>query len=325
LTYTEMLILRCVPPFDFNLSATIFSNGDPSIRKYQDGKLWQVIQLDDSLILVTMKALGTVDDPKISAELRSDHKISEGNKEKAKQIVSAMLNLDLDLNPFYEHAEKDRILTGIIHKLRGLKIPTTPTVFEALIDSITEQQISLNVAHSLERRLIKTFGKVLRLDGEVYYAYPTPLELVSARLEQLRRCGLSGKKAEYIKEVSRMVVDGKLDLEGFKRYGDVQRIINELDGIRGIGLWTAELTIARGMHELDVIPADDLGLRRIISHHYCGDEKILGPEARKVAERWGKWKGLATFYLIVADVMEGMWKSAESAPTRRVRMRNRRC
>ena len=306
MTHAETSILKCVPPFDFNLSGMIFSDGDRSIRKYQDEKFWQVVRVDDSLILVTMKALGTVDDPKTSVELRSDYKISEADKENAKQTVSAMLNLDLHLKPFYEHAKKDRILTDIIHGLRGLKIPTTPTVFEALIDSITEQQISLNVAHALERKLVKTFGKALRLDGEVYHAYPVPRELASARLEQLRRCGLSRKKAEYINEVSRMVVDGKLDLEGFKRYDDVQRVISELDRIRGIGLWTAELTIARGMHELDVIPADDLGLRRIISHHYCGDEKISGIEARKVAERWGKWKGLAAFYLIVADAMESM-------------------
>jgi DNA-3-methyladenine glycosylase II len=295
----------------------IFSDGDGSIRKYQDGKFWQVIRVDDCLILVTVKALGTVDDPKISVELRSDHKISEADKENVKQTVSAMLNVDLDLKPFYEHAKKDRILTDIIHRLRGLKIPTTPTVFEALIDSITEQQISLNVAHALERRLVKTFGKSLRLDGEVYYAYPTPCELASARLEQLRRCGLSQKKAEYISEVSRMIVDGKLNLEGFKRYYDVQKIISELDKIRGIGVWTAELTIARGMCKLDVVPADDLGLRRIISHHYRGGKKISGTEARKVAEKWGKWKGLAAFYLIMADAMESLLentlKTAEHA------------
>ena len=306
MTHTETLILTCVPPCDFNLSAMIFSDGDRNIRKYQNGKFWQVIRVDDSLILVTMKALGTVDNPKISVELRSDHKISEANKENVKQTVSAMLNLDLDLKPFYKHAKKDGILTDIIHKLRGLKIPTTPTVFEALIDSITEQQISLNVAHTLERRLIKTFGKALRLDGEVYYAYPAPKEFASARLEQLRRCGLSQKKAEYIKEASRMIVDGRLNLEGFKRYDDVQKIISELDKMRGIGVWTAELTIVRGMRKLDVVPADDLGLRRVISHHYCGGKKISGTEARKVAEKWGKWKGLATFYLIIADAMENV-------------------
>jgi DNA-3-methyladenine glycosylase II len=302
----EKLILTSVPPFDFDLSVTIFSDGDRSIRKYQDGKFWQVFRLDDSLILVTIEAVGTIEDPKISVELRSDQKVSEAIKEKAKQTVSAMLNLDLDLKPFYEQAKKDEVLANIVHRLRGLKIPTTPTVFEALIDSVTEQQISLTVAHVLETKLIKAFGKTIRLDGDVYYAYPTPRELASAKPEQLRRCGLSGKKAEYVNEISKMIGDGKLDLEGFKCYDDVQKIISELDKIRGIGVWTAELTMARGMRKLDVVPADDLGLRRIISHHYCGDNKISGTEARKIAEKWGKWKGLAAFYLIIADVLENV-------------------
>ena len=304
MTHTETLTLKCAPPFDFNLSALIFSDGDRNIRKYENRKFWQVVRVDDKLILATMKALGTVDDPKIVVELRTDYKISEADKESAKQTVSGLLNIDLDLKPFYEQAKKDQVLVDIVRRLRGLKIPTTPTVFEALIDSITEQQISLNVAHVLERNLIKAFGNTLGSDDEVYYAYPAPRDLASAKLDQLRRCGLSGKKAEYIKEVSKMIVDGKLDLEGFKRYDDVQKIISELDKIRGIGVWTAELTVARSMRKLDVVPADDLGLRRIISHYYCGDKKISGAEARKVAERWGKWKGLAAFYLIIAEAIE---------------------
>jgi DNA-3-methyladenine glycosylase II len=294
----------------------IFSDGDKSIRKYENGKFWQVVRVDDKLILTTLKPLGTVDDPKVSVELRSNYKISEVDKESAKQTVSGLLNIGLDLKPFYEHAKKDAVLAHIVHRFRGLKIPTTPTVFEALIDSITEQQISLNVAHVLETKLIKAFGKTLRLDGEVYYAYPAPRELASARLGQLRRCGLSEKKAEYINEVSRLIVDGKLDLEVFKRYDDVQKIISELDKIRGIGVWTVELTIARGMRKLDVVPADDLGLRRIISHFYCGEKKISGTEARKVSEKWGRWKGLAAFYLIIADAMENLLKHTKDWRTR---------
>ena len=97
-----------------------------------------------------------------------------------------------------------------------------------------------------------------------------------------------------------MIANGKLDVEGFKDYSDVQKIISELDKIRGIGIWTAELTTIRGMQKQEIIPADDLGLRRVISHYYFGDRKISGQEARRIAEKWGKWKGLASFYLIVA-------------------------
>ena len=132
-------------------------------------------------------------------------------------------------------------------------------------------------------------------------AFPTPQKLASATIEQLRLCGLSRRKAEYIRDISKLIADGKLDLEKLKNYEDSQEIIDELCKIRGIGVWTAKLTMIRGMHKLDALQADDLGLRRTISHYYCNDSRISSEEARKIAKNWGKWAGLAGFYLIVTE------------------------
>jgi DNA-3-methyladenine glycosylase II len=98
-----------------------------------------------------------------------------------------------------------------------------------------------------------------------------------------------------------LVVDGGLDLEGLKMRGS-DEVVGVLDEIRGIGVWTAELTMLRGMHRFDVLPADDFGLRRVISRYYCGGRSINAFEAHKIAEAWGSWKGLAAFYLIIAEV-----------------------
>jgi len=296
----KRLTIKAVPPFDFDLSVRIFSSGDKQISNYEKGLFWQVFRIDSKLILVTMKSLGTVDQPKLSVELKSDEEISSYEKKMVKEIVSCLFNLKLELKPFYEEVKDDKIMSKLGQKLRGLKGPSTATVFEALICSITEQQISLNVAHTIERNLIKTFGDALKIDDEVYYAFPTPQRLTSASIESLRKCGLSGKKAEYIKDVSRLVADGKLDLEKLKGREDTKEIMNELCKIRGIGVWTAELTMIRGMQKQEVIPADDIGLRRHISHYYCNDRKISSQEARRIAEKWGRWKGSASFYLIVA-------------------------
>lgn len=78
-------------------------------------------------------------------------------------------------------------------------------------------------------------------------------------------------------------------------------MIEELKQIRGVGVWTAELAMVRGMQKLDAIPADDLGLRRCISHYYCDNRKTTGDQARKIAEAWKGWRGLASFYLITAE------------------------
>jgi DNA-3-methyladenine glycosylase II len=165
---------------------------------------------------------------------------------------------------------------------------------------MVEQQISLMVAWSLQRRLIETFGDILTLGDKTYYAFPEPEKLARATIEELRGCGLSTRKAEYIRDLSQLIQKG-LDLEKFKDYHDPDRIIEELRRIRGVGIWTAELVMVRGMRMLDAMPADDLGLHRCISHYYCSDRKITGNQARKVAEAWKGWRGLASFYLIMAE------------------------
>jgi DNA-3-methyladenine glycosylase II len=294
------LILKAVPPFDFDLSAQIFSNGDKRIRSYEDGKFWQVIKTDGKLILIVVKSLGSVDDPKLSVTLRSNEEVSGREKARVKEIIFWLLDLNYDLKPFYGYAINDRVMARLTQELRGLKSPATVTVFEALFDSIVEQQISLHVAHGLETNVIKSFGNKLKLGNEVYYTYPTPQNLASATVAELRKCGLSQRKAEYIQNVSRLIVEGGLDLERLKDCKDTDAIVNTLDRIRGVGIWTTELTMVRGMRK-NALPADDLGLRRVISHYYCDDKRITSREARIIAEKWGIWKGLAAFYLIMGE------------------------
>jgi DNA-3-methyladenine glycosylase II len=200
--------------------------------------------------------------------------------------------------------KRDKTLAGLMERMQGLKSPAPPTVFEALIDSIVEQQISLNVAEGIERRLIKAFGGKLKLDGNVFFAFPTPKDLVAASAKRLRSCGLSSRKAEYIRGISKLVAERKLDLEKLQDHESTGQIVSELDRVRGIGVWTAEMTMVRGMRKFEAFPADDLGLRRIISRYFCNNRKISAEEARRIAEKWGKWKGLVAFYLVMADWLE---------------------
>ncbi len=85
-----------------------------------------------------------------------------------------MFNIYEDLSPFCQSMEKHRLMAYLISRLRGIKSPTTPAVYEALVDSVTEQQISLKAAHSIENRLIRAVGIPLTLDGCTFYCYPTP-------------------------------------------------------------------------------------------------------------------------------------------------------
>ncbi len=299
---TEKLTIAASPPFRFDLSSEIFANGDEQIRNYENSRFWQVIRANGKLVLAVVESIGAVDKPKLTVELKSNSAITEADKKRVKETIKILFSLDLDLKPFYETVKNDKIMAHLTRELCGLKIPTTPTVFEALVDSIVEQQISLKVANSIENKLIKKFGDPLNLERTFYFAYPTPQRLASVNTEELRQCGLSFRKSEYIKEASKLIMDGKLNLKKLRNYDSSEQIIRELDEIRGVGVWTAELTMLRGMQRLEALPADDLGLRRVISRYYCDGKVIPSAEARRIAKNWGDWKGLAAYYLVVADM-----------------------
>jgi DNA-3-methyladenine glycosylase II len=142
-------------------------------------------------------------------------------------------------------------MSKLAQNLYGLKSPATASVFEALVDAIVEQQISLRVAHSIERKIIKKYGNTLNVDGHIYHAYPTPKQLNNAPFDELRGCGLTLRKTEYIKSISKDIEEGSLNLEQFKKYENIDQIIDELCKIRGIGLWTAEFVMIRGLNRLE--------------------------------------------------------------------------
>jgi len=291
------------PPFDFSLSAAIFSGGEPDIRTFRDGVFRQVLDTGGSRVLAEVRSSGTTEEPELTVALRSDHPISRNEKRLAGAQVASVFSIADDPDLFYRGVAGDPVLRDLTARLRGVRAPVTPTVFEALTDSVIEQQISLKAAHSIENRLIRAVGKQLVLDGTIRYCYPDPEILARTTDTTFRACGLTIRKGEYIRDISRMILAGDLDVEGFRRFPDTESVIMELVKIRGIGRWTAELTILRGLHQPDAFPADDVGVRRFISQYYLGGRKISAAEARTFAERWGAWKGFAAYYLEVADLL----------------------
>lgn len=298
------MILKIHPesPFNFELSTKIFSVGDPQIQRYENGSYWQVIKLNKRLILVTVISSGTIDEPELCVTLKPDNELNKKDLVLASEMISAIFNLNSHLRNFYDDVKEDPIMSKLTGELKGLTSPSTPTIFEAIVSSIIEQQISLKAARSIETRMTKNYGEKLKMEDNIFYGFPSPETLSKLKSGDLRRCGLSFRKAEYVIGLAKLIESDKLDLDKFKTM-DAPDIIRELLKIRGIGVWTAELAVLRGMHRLDVVPADDLGLKRIVSNYYTNGEPISGDELRKIANNWGKWSGLAAFYLIIADLM----------------------
>lgn len=304
MAFTQTLTINAQEPFDFDLSAQIFAGGDRQVRIFADGCFSQVINIGGKLVLVSVTSKGTIDKPELNVELKSNSALSIDEKRKAEETINYIFNLKFPLSTFYELSKADPIMVQITQKLYGLKNPTTPTVFEALVDSIVEQQISIKVALTVEHRLARKFGDQLEIDGDTYFVFPASQNIANASINEIQKVGLSRRKTEYIREAALLIVGGKLDLEHIKTHVRSEQIIAELDEIRGIGVWTAELTMLRGMQKLDAFPADDFGIRRVISKYYCSGKAVDTSEAREIAKAWGNWKGLAAYYLIIAEAKD---------------------
>jgi len=300
--FVEAFTIKPLPPFSLELTAQIFSSGDKHVRSYQGGIFQQVLQINGNHVLAKLTENRSIEPPLLTVELLSSKPITPANKQEALQAIKRIFSLDFDLGIFYKDVANDQVMKRIIPQLYGYKFITTPTVFESLIDAIVEQQISIKVARIIEERLAKNFGEKLEIKNDAFFAFPAPRKLAEVSISDIQGVGLSKRKAEYIHNAAKMIVDGNLNLELMKEVADSNQIIAELDGLKGVGVWTAELTMLRGIPRWDVLPADDFGIRRVISAYYCDGRPIHEAEAREIAKAWGKWKGLAAFYLITAEV-----------------------
>jgi DNA-3-methyladenine glycosylase II len=128
--------------------------------------------------------------------------------------------------------------------------------------AITEQQLSLASAYSIRNRVIERFGE--SIDGE--WVFPEPQALANASVEDLRSCGLSRPKAEYIRELADKIVTDKLDLDNLKTMDDNQAR-DTIMGWRGFGRWSADYILVRGLARPDCVPVDDLGIRDVVGKY----------------------------------------------------------
>ncbi len=162
----------------------------------------------------------------------------------------------------------------------------TPGYFEALVESIVSQQLSVKASDTI-------FSRVVALGGGTLLP---PAELLRVDEEKLRACGLSGSKVRFIRDLSTKILDGTLVLEELPAQGD-EAVIDKLRCVKGIGRWTAEMFLMFRLGRPDVLPVADLGIQK-------GMKKLLGlrkdptPERMvKLARPWRPYRSIACWYL----------------------------
>jgi DNA-3-methyladenine glycosylase II len=221
--------------------------------------------------------------------------------------VARQFSARVNLEPFYALAARDAVLRHLTVHFRGMRIPQAPSVFETLISAIIEQQVNLSFAHKVKKALIETYGRALEFQGRVYQAFPEPAALAITTPRELRRLQVSGPKARYIIGISRLALDGSLNLEGLREI-EPAVAYEKLLAQKGVGQWTAQYVGLRALGHLDCLPAADVGLQKVIRYFYGLRKQVGAPRVEKLARSWAGWRSYATFYLWLTYWESPEWK-----------------
>jgi DNA-3-methyladenine glycosylase II len=191
-----------------------------------------------------------------------------------------------------ELARRDPVMAAIMRRHRGLALTTRGDAFLTLARAIVGQQISVKAADAVWGRLVGAAGEI------------SPACIAGLGLAELRACGLSARKAEYVADLAGHFLSGALD-PGRWRELDDETLIAELTDVKGIGRWTAEMFLIFHLTRPDVFPVADLGLQKAASLHYNRGRAL--PPRRLVAlgRNWSPWRSVATWYL---------WRSLDPVP-----------
>jgi DNA-3-methyladenine glycosylase II len=284
-------------PFHFDLTLQRYRLfGEDAAHLYVDGIYSRVIDIDGRLWLYVLRDAGEPGAPALHVQLLGG-KAQARHGAAVEAEIRHCLSLDLALESFYHWAQPDPILSDLTRRCAGMRPPRAATLFEALVTSITAQQVNLTFATTIRSRLIKRYGRSLTLAGRTFYAFPTAESLAHATVQDLRELQFSWRKGEYVVNLARQVADGTLRLEEFPSLSNAA-IIARIIQVKGLGRWTADWLLARGLGRGDVVAAGDLGVRKAMGKFYFAGHTPSSEEVRNLAMHWGMFQNLAVHYLL---------------------------
>jgi DNA-3-methyladenine glycosylase II len=206
------------------------------------------------------------------------------------------------MNDALKIISKDPALSHITSYVSGIQPYLSPSVYEALVKTIIQQQISYRAANVLTKRMVIQLSRKMNYKGLALYAFPEPESILRCGSHGLREFGF-GYKAEYIHEVVRLVSDGTLKTEDFKgkSYDEISTILKP---IRGIGTWTIRMLAIAGLGDYSVFPCGDLGVRNLMGRLFKNSEgRMTTNEVEDYVQQWGKEWPLVLYLLMSADVL----------------------
>lgn len=289
-------------PFRLDLTVWVLRRREKNIIDCWDGhKYSRILVLNGTPAKLTVLQRPITPDkeqPQVIIRLQSHERVPPEQQTNAKVIVENILGLATDVRPFKTLAAKNPILKPLAEQFSGVRPPRFPSIFEALVNAIACQQVSLDAGISLLNRFTETCGLKFTDKTNTAHAFPRPEDVLNVPEGDLKHLGFSYQKARAIKEAAYTIADDDFQLKQLELASN-KGAMNSLQAIHGIGRWSAEYVLLRGLGRLDVFPGDDIGGQNNI-------QKLLGlttrpdyEQLKNITAAWQPYAGFVYFHLLL--------------------------
>lgn len=218
-----------------------------------------------------------------------------------REYVIKWFDLENDLKPFYQLAKADPLLKDLVKRYAGYRIIGQPDLFESLVWAVLGQQINLSFAYQLKQRLVEQYGPRMEYEGQTYYAFPAPDDLMKVSPDDLLALQFSRQKAAYTIGISTAFACGELSTAMIASL-PFDQAKEKLMSVKGIGNWTANYGLMKTFRYPEAFPLEDAGLHNAIKNKLGLRSKPSLKRVKTIFRRYRGWEAYATLYL---------WKSLE--------------
>lgn len=295
--------LTPVAPFDLGLTAWALRRRAINETDRWDGSRYcRSIAFGKGAIEVTVRQCAPPESPRLRVHVEGIG-ASSGARAAVTGVLERTLGLRLDLAPFYAMASTDPRLDLLARRFRGMKPPRFPTVFEALLNAVACQQVSLQSGLTQLNHLVHAYGRPVSGAPETGHAFPLPEDLMHADPDALRSLGFSRQKGRSITELSAALVERRFDADRLIELDD-NAAAESLRELRGVGRWTAEYVLLRGLGRLQVFPGDDVGARNNLRRWLGQTESLDYDGVGQAVARWHPYGGLIYLHLLLKGLAD---------------------
>ena len=291
--------LRALPPFDLALTAAVLRRRPTNlVDTWSDGVYRRVLRVGgERLIAIRQTDPATVE---VSA---LDGSLTPAEREEMALLLDRMLGLTRDLTPVVAAFSCYEPLARLLAQLEGMKPPRYPDLWTTLVGVVPYQQVSLEAGQAISNRMIADIGPRAVYNDTVYHNYPTAEQFLRASDEQTRAWGLSVAKVKTLRSSAEAVLSGSIREDELVDLDD-EAAIARLTRLHGIGRWSAQVILLRGLGRLSAFPLGDSGAQRAFKAIFGWEAGEIDARRTELLAALNEWRGYLYFVLLGTRLLE---------------------